>query len=140
MSGSSAPPSAAVVAALTEDADHYTWVGATLGSMGAAPYQLAAQRPVMPIGGFSTTDPSPTLDQFEQYVVDHEIHWFISGGMGSMFGSGGAAGQGGGLPQGAGPGGGGSGQAISQWVTQNFTPTTIDGVTLYDLTQPKATS
>jgi hypothetical protein len=145
MAGSSAAPSAAVITKLTEDADRYTWVAATSGSMAAAPYQLAAQRPVMPIGGFSSTDPAPTLDQFKQYVADHRIHWFIGGGMGAMSGRGGAGAQmpgeqAGGVTPGGLPGGGGSAQAISQWVAQNFTATTIDGVTLYDLSQPNAGS
>ena len=33
-------------------------------------------------------------------------------------------------------GGSGTASEISQWVTENFTPITVDGVTLYDLTAP----
>ena len=36
----------------------------------------------MPIGGFNGSDPSPTLAQFQQYVADGRIHWFIGGGAG----------------------------------------------------------
>jgi hypothetical protein len=63
----------------------------------------------------------------------------------------GGGGPGGGGPGGGGvgPGGGGVGQgsvatssasAISQWVADNFTATTVDNITLYDLTQPKQPS
>ena len=36
--------------------------------------------PVMPIGGFNGTDPSPTLAQFQQYVADGDDPLFIAGG------------------------------------------------------------
>ena len=48
----------------------YTWVAAAVGSNNAAGYQLATGEPVMAIGGFNGTDPSPTLAQFQQYVAD----------------------------------------------------------------------
>ncbi|GAA4489876.1 hypothetical protein GCM10023094_52140 [Rhodococcus olei] len=112
-------PSAELTALLTDGADRYTWVAAAIGSNSASGYQLATERPVMPIGGFNGSDPSPTLDQFRQYVADGKIHYFIAGG-----------GMGGGM------GGSGTASEISQWVTQNFTQRTVDGVTLYDLTSP----
>ena len=67
----------------------------------------------MAIGGFNGSDPSPTLAQFRQYVADGEIHYFIASGAGG------------------GPGGGTS--AITEWVTANFTATTVGSTTLYDL-------
>lgn len=73
----------------------------------------------MPIGGFNGSDPSPTLEQFQQYVAEGRIHYFVGGGR-----------MGGGL------GGSGTASEISQWVTANFTADTVDGVTLYDLTSP----
>lgn len=63
--------------ALTTDADEYTWAAAAIGSQNAASYQLASGVPVMPIGGFNGSDPSPTLEQFQKYVRDGKIHWFI---------------------------------------------------------------
>ena len=36
--------------------------------------------PVMAIGGFNGSDPSPTLAQFQQYVADGKVHYFIGGG------------------------------------------------------------
>ncbi|MEU1277023.1 glycosyltransferase family 39 protein [Streptomyces sp. NPDC005805] len=109
-------------ARLSEDADDFTWVAAAVGSQNAAGYQLATERPVMAIGGFNGSDPSPTLARFKQYVADGEIHWFIAGG-----------GTGGGTQ---GPGGGGTSARISAWVQETFTEVTIDGTTFYDLTRP----
>ena len=67
----------------------------------------------MPIGGFNGSDPSPTLAEFQQLVDDGKIHWFIAS-------------------SGMGPGGAGGSQ-ITSWVEQNFTAITVDGTTLYDL-------
>ena len=106
-----------MTALLQSDADSYTWAAAAVGANNAAGYQLASEQPVMAIGGFNGSDPSPTLAQFQQYVADGQVHWFI--------GSGGGGGMGG-------PGGNGSNE-IAQWVEDNFTATTVDGVTLYDL-------
>ena len=106
-------PSAALTTLLQTDADSYTWVAATVGANNASGYQLATQDPVMPIGGFNGSDPSPTLAQFEEYVANGQIHYYIaSGGMG----------------------GGQSGtNAITTWVEANFTATTVGGTTVYDL-------
>ncbi|MFI0008321.1 ArnT family glycosyltransferase [Streptomyces globisporus] len=121
-------------ALLTKDADDYTWVAAAVGAQNAASYQLATGDPVMAIGGFNGSDPSPTLAQFKKYVAEGKIHYFVSGGgMGGGM-RGGTAGEGGG-GMGGGPGGMGSSQ-ISSWVTENFTEVTVGSATFYDLTQP----
>jgi hypothetical protein len=92
---------------------------ATVRANSAAGYQLATSAPVMAIGGFNGTDPTPTLAQFQAAVQQHEIHYFISGG------------------RGGGPGGGSStSAAITTWVQSTFTATSVDGVTVYDLTAP----
>jgi 4-amino-4-deoxy-L-arabinose transferase-like glycosyltransferase len=104
-------------ALLTTDAGSYTWVAAAIGSNSASGYQLATELPVMPIGGFNGSDPSPTLAQFQQYVADGDIHYFIGGGS-----------RGGGMNA-----GGSTSSEISTWVSQNFTAQTVDGVTIYDL-------
>src|SRR3989440_3438900 len=109
-------PSAELVALLGANASRYTWVAATIDANNAAGYQLATGDPVMAIGGFNGTDPAPTLAQFQQYVRDGKIHYFIAGGglgSGSVSSS---AGQ------------------IAAWVQQNFAATTVGGVTVYDLT------
>jgi 4-amino-4-deoxy-L-arabinose transferase-like glycosyltransferase len=97
------------------------WAAATLGSQSAAPLELASGKAVMAIGGFSGTDDSPTLAQFEKDVAAGEIHYFIGGG------------QTGGGPGGA---GGGSASQISTWVAAHYTATTVGGTTVYDLTKP----
>src|SRR5262249_49941092 len=75
-------PSSQLVALLQATASSYPWVAATVGANNAAGYQLATQDPVMPIGGFNGSDPSPTLAQFQQYVAEGKIHYFIAGGFG----------------------------------------------------------
>ncbi len=110
--------SAELAATLTRDAAAYTWIAAGIGSQTAAGYQLATESPVMAIGGFNGSDPSPTLEQFQQYVADGQIHWFIAGSSGG--------------PGGMGPGGDTSSE-ITSWVQQNFESLTVDGVTLFDL-------
>jgi 4-amino-4-deoxy-L-arabinose transferase-like glycosyltransferase len=93
------------------------WAAATTGSQSAASLELASGKAVIGIGGWDGSDPAPTLDEFKQYVADKQIHYYIEGG------------------RGGGPGGGdGSSSAITEWVTANFTATTVDGQTVYDLT------
>ncbi|MGX7681361.1 ArnT family glycosyltransferase [Jatrophihabitans sp. DSM 45814] len=120
----SSTPSAAVVSALKANSGDYTWVAAAVGSNSAAGFQLATQKPVMAIGGFNGSDPSPTLAQFKAYVAAKKIHYFIASGGG-----------GGGGGFGAQMGGSSASSDIASWVESNFTSTTVGGVTLYDLTQ-----
>ncbi|MEV6357676.1 ArnT family glycosyltransferase [Streptomyces hydrogenans] len=117
-------------AKLLQDADAYTWAAAAVGAQNAASYQLATEKPVMAIGGFNGSDPSPTLAQFKQYVAEGKIHYFI--------GSGGGGGTEGGMGGTGGPGGGaGSSSEISTWVQENFTAVTVGSATFYDLTSEK---
>jgi hypothetical protein len=115
-------PDSELTALLSQDAGSYRWVAATVGANEAAGYQLATDDPVLAIGGFNGTDPTPTLAQFEQYVRDGQIHWFVAGGGfgGGRFGPGGGA---------------GTSSAISSWVTSHFASQTVGGVTVYDLTK-----
>lgn len=122
--------SSQVKAALLKNAGDYTWAAAAIGSQNAAGYQLATERPVMAIGGFNGSDPSPTLAQFKQYVSDGKVHYFLAGTSGA---SGGGENAGGG-PGGGGPGGAAS-SAITTWVAATFHKVTVDGTTLYDLTR-----
>ncbi|MFI7357451.1 ArnT family glycosyltransferase [Streptomyces avidinii] len=117
--------------ALTTDADEYTWAAAAIGSQNAASYQLASGAPVMPIGGFNGSDPSPTLEQFQKYVRDGKIHWFIGQSTTGGAAEGGTGGGRGG--PGGGPGGGSS-TDIETWVKATFKATTVGGATFYDLT------
>ncbi|KAB2590970.1 ArnT family glycosyltransferase [Streptomyces arboris] len=122
--------SAEAKALLEKDADAYTWTAAAVGAQNAASYQLATGDPVMAIGGFNGSDPSPTLAQFKKYVEEGKIHYFVSSGTGG-------GGTGGGGTGGGGMGGGnGTSSQISSWVTENFTEVTVGSATFYDLTQP----
>ena len=113
-------PGANIVAALHADAGDYTWAAAMIGSDNAAAYQLATGDPVIAIGGYNGTDPAPTLEQFQQYVAQHRIHYFIDGSV--MFGMRGAT------------TGSQESADIAAWVKAHYTAQTIDGVTIYDLT------
>jgi 4-amino-4-deoxy-L-arabinose transferase-like glycosyltransferase len=115
-----AEPSEEVRQLLVEGAEDFDWVAATVGANNAAGFQLATELPVMPIGGFNGSDPSPTLEEFKQMVADGRIHWFISTG-------GGFPGQ---------SGGSGAGGDIDSWVSENFEQITVDGTAMYDLTSP----
>jgi 4-amino-4-deoxy-L-arabinose transferase-like glycosyltransferase len=119
-------PDSALTTLLSKDASSYRWVAATIGANEAGGYQLATDDPVMAIGGFNGTDPTPTLAQFQQYVREGTIHYFISGG---RFGGGGFGGG-----RFGGGGGASTSSAISSWVSANFTSETVGGVTVYDLT------
>ena len=92
------------------------WAAATIGSQSAAPLELASGKAVMSIGGFTGSDDSPTLAQFKALVAKGEIGYFIGGGGGGGFG-----------------GGQGASSAISSWVAQHYTATTIGAMTVYDL-------
>jgi hypothetical protein len=70
----------------------------------------------MAIGGFNGTDPAPTLSEFETYVQQGKIHWFIAS-------------------TGAGSGGSGTDASeITAWVKAHYKAQTVGGVTVYDLT------
>ncbi|OXR46069.1 hypothetical protein B7C42_01032 [Nocardia cerradoensis] len=114
-------PSETLTAILDRDGEAYQWVAATVSSNRAAGYQLATQLPVMAIGGFNGSDPSPTLDQFRDHVAALDIHYFVDGAD-------------------RGPGGGAEDSTavrITAWVRNHFTAQNVDGVTIYDLTAPR---
>jgi 4-amino-4-deoxy-L-arabinose transferase-like glycosyltransferase len=91
------------------------WAAAAVGSNNAAGYQLAGGRPVLAVGGFNGTDPFPTLEQFQTYVRNGEIRYFLGGAL--MQGNSGSD----------------LSAQIADWVAQNYPATTVDGVTVYDL-------
>lgn len=107
-----------MVTLLQTDAGDYTWTAAAIGSNNASGYQLASGEPVMAIGGFDGTDPSPTLAQFQQYVADGKIYYFVGSSTGG----------------GAQTGGSAAAQEIAGRVAENFTATTVGGTTVYDPT------
>lgn len=88
------------------------WAAAAQTANGAAPLQLASGEPVLAIGGFNGTDDFPTLAQFQEWVADGQIGYYVAG-----------TGH-----------GGGRNSAIDDWVSESFTPQTVGGTTVYDLT------
>jgi hypothetical protein len=95
-----------------------------VGSTCAAGYQLATEKPVMSLGGFNGSDPSPTRKRFEQLVAAHAIHYFIAmtGDHRTDYRLGQHL-----LDSGK----------IQQWVQMRFAPIVMGSVTIYDLTAPR---
>ncbi len=70
----------------------------------------------MAMGGFSGSDPTPTLAELQAYIKSGELRFVLLGG-------------------GGGPGGGSSGVAAERnaWIVANCTPVDVgSGATLYD--------
>ena len=88
------------------------WAAATTGAQSAASLSLASGKAVIGIGGWSGSDPAPTLAEFKQYVAEGRIAYYVAGG---------------------GMGGGGGNSEIAQWVEANYTATTVGNTTVYDL-------
>ncbi|WP_405163132.1 glycosyltransferase family 39 protein [Nocardia sp. NBC_01499] len=137
------------------------WSAATNGSSTAAGLELSTNTPVMAIGGFSGSDPAPTLEQFIDYVKNHQVTYYLvqnnnRGGNGARpapaENAGGATRPNGspartpgnpaqapgnaapGTPApGGGPGFGRGHTDITTWVTTNFKPETIGSTTVYNL-------
>ncbi|MFJ9905442.1 glycosyltransferase family 39 protein [Streptomyces sp. NPDC101152] len=104
---------------LETDSAKYTWVAAAIGAQNAASYQLSTGDPVMAIGGFNGTDPSPTLARFQKYVQEGKIHYFIASGTGGGMGGSST----------------GTSSQITTWVEKNFKKVTFGSATFYDLTR-----
>ena len=114
--GGATSTSTALVTALK--ATTTTWAAAVVGDQSAADLILSSGKAVIAIGGWSGSDNSPTLAQFEQYVAAGQIHYFIASGTGGGMGS-----------------NSGVGTQITTWVKAHYTATTIGGQTVYDLTK-----
>jgi 4-amino-4-deoxy-L-arabinose transferase-like glycosyltransferase len=117
-------PTAEMTALLEQNASQYTWIAAAVGSQTASGYQLATGDPVMAVGGFNGTDPSPTLAEFQQDVKAGKIHYFIGGGLSGGFGGSTAS------------SGSNDSSQIASWVAASYTAKTVGSVTVYDLTAP----
>jgi len=96
------------------------WAAAVVGDQSAATLELATGKAVISIGGWSGTDPSPTLAQFEHYVATGQVRYLIASG-GTAMGGGGSA---------------GVAAQITKWVAAHYKKITIGGQTVYDLSQP----
>jgi 4-amino-4-deoxy-L-arabinose transferase-like glycosyltransferase len=69
-------PDSAVISTLSTSRG-CTWAAATYASQTAARLQLESGRPVMPLGGFAGSDPSPTLEEFKADVAAGKICYFV---------------------------------------------------------------
>jgi hypothetical protein len=93
-----------------------TWIVAVSGANEAGQIELATGLPVMAMGGFTGSDPAPTLEQLQAYVASGQLRYVLIGG-----GGGGGAGF-------------GSSSEISSWVAANGTVVeSVGSGTLYDL-------
>ena len=111
-----ATPAASVVELLRQTAGEQDWAAATYSAQNAALYQLESGSPVIPLGGWLGTDPSPTPEQFKELVADGRIGYFIW--QQNLLERNELS------PETV---------EISHWVQDNFKEQTIDGVRLYDL-------
>jgi 4-amino-4-deoxy-L-arabinose transferase-like glycosyltransferase len=60
-----------------------TWIVAATSAQEAGPLELATGLPVMAMGGFTGSDPAPTLDQLKAYVASGQLRYVLAGGGGS---------------------------------------------------------
>ncbi|MGD0068569.1 MAG: hypothetical protein ABSB76_34705 [Streptosporangiaceae bacterium] len=95
------------------------WAAAVVGDQSAASLELATGKAVISIGGWSGTDNSPTLAQFEHYVAAGQVRYLIASG--TAMGGGGAS---------------GVATQITKWVEAHYKKITVGGQTVYDLSQP----
>jgi 4-amino-4-deoxy-L-arabinose transferase-like glycosyltransferase len=97
------------------------WSAAILRSSSAAGLELSTGTAVMAIGGFSGSDPVPTLSQFQDDVAQHRVAYYIVVNN-----------------RGHGPGWGNRGHAdIGKWVAATFRSTNVGDATVYNLSVPK---
>ncbi|MCE6996689.1 glycosyltransferase family 39 protein [Saccharothrix sp. S26] len=85
-----------------------TWAAATVSAQSAANLSLESGKAVIGIGGWSGGDPAPTLEEFQQYVAEGRIGYFVSGGMRGD-------------------------DSISAWVAANYQAAEVGGTTVYKL-------
>ncbi|MEB0286580.1 glycosyltransferase family 39 protein [Cryobacterium sp. 10S3] len=116
--GSDSATSSELTALLT--ASTARWAAAVDGSQSAATLELSTGVAVMAIGGWSS-DPTPTLAEFQAYVAAGDVGYYISGSQGGGMG-----------------GGDSTATAIATWVAATYTATTVGGSTVYDLSTPAA--
>jgi 4-amino-4-deoxy-L-arabinose transferase-like glycosyltransferase len=116
--GGATTVSSALTSALQKNASDYTWVAATTGDNEAASLELATGESVMALGGYNGTDPAITLSAFKALVAAGKVHYYIADSQGFI---------------GSTAANTSTAYAIQQWVTANYTATTIGTSTVYDL-------
>ncbi|MVU81713.1 glycosyl transferase [Nocardia sp. ET3-3] len=53
------------------------WAAAAQGAQDVSTLELTTGKALLAVGGFSGRDPSPSLAQFQQYVADHQIGYYL---------------------------------------------------------------
>jgi len=98
------------------------WSAAISRSSSAAGLELSTDTAVMAIGGFSGSDPVPTLNEFKDDVAQHKVTYYVVVNN-----------------RGHGPGWGNNrGYAdITKWVSSTFPSTSVGDATVYNLSTPK---
>jgi 4-amino-4-deoxy-L-arabinose transferase-like glycosyltransferase len=98
------------------------WSAAISRSSSAAGLELSTDTAVMAIGGFSGSDPVPTLTEFKDDVAQHKVAYYVVVNN-----------------RGHGPGWGNNrGHAdIAKWVAATFPSTSVGDATVYNLSTPK---
>ncbi|HEY6647776.1 MAG TPA: glycosyltransferase family 39 protein [Mycobacterium sp.] len=97
------------------------WSAAISRSSSAAGLELSTDTAVMAIGGFSGSDPAPTLSQFQDDVAQHKVAYYIVVNN-----------------RGHGPGWTNRGHAdVAKWVAATFPSTNVGDATVYNLSAPK---
>jgi hypothetical protein len=109
-------PSSALTTYLAANRGAATWIVAVTSANQAGSIELATGLPVMAMGGFTGSDPAPTLAELQAMVASGQLRYLIVGGAGG------------------GPGGGNSTlSAIDAWVQANGTVVSSVSSNLYDL-------
>ena len=88
--GSAKSPPSALLHYLEEHRDGARFLLAVSGSLTAAPYIVSTGQPVMAMGGYTGSDPWPTLSAFETAVAQDKVHYVLVGSAFASFGFGGA--------------------------------------------------
>ncbi|MDT5009803.1 MAG: hypothetical protein QOH57_1420 [Mycobacterium sp.] len=101
-------------------ATHTEWSAAITRSSAAAGLELKTDTAVMAVGGFSGRDPVPTLSQFQRYVADHRVAYYIATTNSHT-----------GWPQ-----SNALHADIANWVAANYAPIKVGSETVYDLAAP----
>jgi 4-amino-4-deoxy-L-arabinose transferase-like glycosyltransferase len=94
-----------------------TWAAATYPGQTAARFQLETGRAILPLGGFAALDPSPTLQQFQEWVALGQVCYLVEQPAQLEV-----------------PGNSSELMAIQAWVRASYMPQRIDGTTVYRLT------
>ncbi|MEA5453418.1 glycosyltransferase family 39 protein [Sinomonas sp. JGH33] len=117
------PPSESIMLGVTPNAElagridsattQTGWNAAAVGGQNAALATLATGVPVLPLGGFDGSDPTPTLEQFQQLVVQGRVGGLVLGT----------------LPLGA--QNGSESQRIVDWVQKTYSSSAYGSLTFY---------